>query len=229
MSVAATPDLQGYESNPFTDREWDICIYMYIYIYIYVCILIKKEEREQRLERGKNDHRNPAGNRTHLVFVGKTVSDLTSKDCRCLTGFKLLKIDRNGEPSAALSPMRRHDHLEFHATSVVGFSRADRVKPGTNVPQRASFLFRNSPELSSVRNASDGSRVLGALLCTSAALSLVRRLSLHFQLVCPSLHSAVVFTATLATVVSAPVLVSRATTATMVIAQWTVKHLSMRA
>ena len=165
-----------------------------------------------------------------LVFVGKTVSDLTSKDCRCPTGFKLLKIDRNGEPSAALSPMRCHDHLEFHATSVVGFSRADRVKPGTNVPQRASFLFRNSPELSSVRNASDGSRVLGALLCTSAALSLVRRLSLHFQLVCPSLHfSAVVFTATLATVVSAPVLVSSATTATVVIAQWTVKHLDMRA
>ena len=130
----------------------------------------------------------------------------------------------------ALFPMRCHDHLEFHATSVVGFSRADRVKPGTNVPQRTSFLFRNSPELSSVRNASDGSRVLGALLCTSAALSLVRRLSLHFQLVCPSLHfSAVVFTATLATVVSAPVLVSSATTATVVIAQWTVKHLSMRA
>ena len=27
-------------------------------------ILIKKEERERRLERGKNDHRNPAGKRT---------------------------------------------------------------------------------------------------------------------------------------------------------------------
>ena len=27
-------------------------------------ILIKKEERERRLERGRNDHRNPAGNRT---------------------------------------------------------------------------------------------------------------------------------------------------------------------
>ena len=119
------------------------------------------------------------GQHMDLVFVGKTVSDLTSKDCRCLTGLKLLKIDRNGEPYAALSPMRCHDHLEFHATSVVGFSRADRVKPGTNVPQRASFLFRNSPQPSSVRNASDGSRVLGALLCTSAALSLVRRLSLH--------------------------------------------------
>ena len=35
--------------------SYAICIYIF---------LIKKEERERRLERGKNDHRNPAGNRT---------------------------------------------------------------------------------------------------------------------------------------------------------------------
>ena len=41
-----------------------LLLYIYIYIYIYIFFLIKKEERERRLERGKNDHRNPAGNRT---------------------------------------------------------------------------------------------------------------------------------------------------------------------
>ena len=41
-----------------------IYVHVYIYIYIFFFFLIKKEERERRLERGKNDHRNPAGNRT---------------------------------------------------------------------------------------------------------------------------------------------------------------------
>ena len=53
-----------------------VCVYIYIYIYFFfffsentlgecrINILIKKGERERRLERGKNDHRNPARNRT---------------------------------------------------------------------------------------------------------------------------------------------------------------------
>ena len=59
-----------------------------IYIYIYISentlgecrinILIKKGERERRLERGKNDHRNPAGNRENIFSenIFATDSDL---------------------------------------------------------------------------------------------------------------------------------------------------------
>ena len=42
-------------------------------------ILIKKEEREGRLERGKNDHRNPAGNRTRdLSLSGQLLYQLSA-------------------------------------------------------------------------------------------------------------------------------------------------------
>ena len=49
-----------------------------VYIYIYFFFLIKKEERERRLERGKNDHRNKAGNRTRdLSLSGRLLYQLS--------------------------------------------------------------------------------------------------------------------------------------------------------
>ena len=45
---------------------------------MYIYILIKKEERERQLGRGKNDHRNPAGNRTRdLPLSGRLLYQLS--------------------------------------------------------------------------------------------------------------------------------------------------------
>ena len=49
-----------------------------LFLLIYIYILIKKEERERPLERGKNDHRNPAGNRTRdLPLSGRLLYQLS--------------------------------------------------------------------------------------------------------------------------------------------------------
>ena len=69
-------------------RTLALCgFFIIIYIFFFlertlgecrINILIKKAERERRLERGKNDHRNPAGNRTRdLSLSGRLLYQLS--------------------------------------------------------------------------------------------------------------------------------------------------------